>query len=322
MLARCYLRASSDEQNASRAREQVEAFAAERGLVIASTYIENESGAKLARPELFRLIANSRPGDVLLIEQVDRLSRLTASDWQKLRAELDAKQVRVIAMDLPTSWMLAAPADDFTARMFGAVNAMMLDVLAAMARGKDYDDRRRRQAQGVSKAKEEGKYHGRPENTGRTQASRQCCALEPRGAASKRPLDAPERHQAVKFARVAELELEQPAMRLSFSGRGKREPRLRPGQRNEAHGTAVAPHREPDCFLPFSPPENGRSSKEVHDLSKRGWRGIGSDAPATTERRSRRRINFAEHPWTALQVILPIRSPTSAAIATAVKGCL
>jgi hypothetical protein len=54
-------------------------------------------------------------------------------------------------------------------------------------------------------------------------------------------------------------------MRLSFSGR-QTEPRLRPGQRNEAHVTAVAPHREPDCFLPFSTLENGRSSKEVHDL--------------------------------------------------------
>ena len=166
MLARCYLRASTDEQNASRAREQVEAFAAERGLVIAATYVENESGAKLARPELFRLIADSRPSDVLLIEQVDRLSRLTDGDWRQLRAELDRKQIRVVALDLPTSWMLAAPADEFTARMFGAVNGMMLDVLAAVAR-KDYDDRRRRQAQGQAKAKAEGKYRGRPEDTAR-----------------------------------------------------------------------------------------------------------------------------------------------------------
>lgn len=42
-----------------------------RGLPIVGTYVENESGAKLARPELFRLIADSKPGDVLLIEQVD-----------------------------------------------------------------------------------------------------------------------------------------------------------------------------------------------------------------------------------------------------------
>jgi DNA invertase Pin-like site-specific DNA recombinase len=166
MNARAYLRASTDEQDAERAREQVEAFAVERGLPIIGWYAENESGAKLARPELFRLLADSRPGDVLLVEQVDRLSRLTDSDWRKLRAELDTKQVRVIALDLPTSWQLAVPGDEFTVRMFAALNAMMLDMLAAVAR-KDYEDRRRRQAQGVAKAKAAGAYRGRPEDSAR-----------------------------------------------------------------------------------------------------------------------------------------------------------
>jgi DNA invertase Pin-like site-specific DNA recombinase len=166
MLARCYLRASTGEQDAIRARAGVEAFASEHGLTIAATYVEKESGAKLARPELFRLIADSKPGDVLLIEQVDRLSRLTDGDWRKLRGELDRKQIRVVALDLPTSWMLAAPADEFTKRMFAAVNGMMLDVLAAVAR-KDYEDRRRRQTEGIAKAKEEGLYRGRPEDVDR-----------------------------------------------------------------------------------------------------------------------------------------------------------
>ena len=57
-------------------------------------------------------------------------------------------------------------ADDFTARVFDAVNSMMLDVLAAVAR-KDYEDRRRRQVQGQAKAKAEGRYKGRPEDTAR-----------------------------------------------------------------------------------------------------------------------------------------------------------
>ena len=166
MNARAYLRASTDEQDAERARHQVEAFAAEHGLPIVGTYVENESGAKLARPELFRLIADSRPGDVLLVEQVDRLSRLSDADWRKLRTELEARQIRVVALDLPTSWQLAAPGDEFTARMFAALNAMMLDMLAAVAR-KDYEDRRRRQAQGIVKAKAAGAYRGRPEDTAR-----------------------------------------------------------------------------------------------------------------------------------------------------------
>lgn len=138
---------TKDDQDATRARDQLKAFAAERGLSIAAWYVENESAAKLARPELFRLLADAQPGDVLLVEQVDRLSRLTTGDWEKLKVEILARRIRVVALDLPTSWMMAAAsADEFTSRMFEAINGMLLDMLAAVAR-KDYDDRRRRQAQ-------------------------------------------------------------------------------------------------------------------------------------------------------------------------------
>jgi DNA invertase Pin-like site-specific DNA recombinase len=94
MLTRLYLRASTNDQDAGRARATLEQFGVENGLTIAATYAENESGAKLDRPALFRLLADSKPGDVLLCEQVDRLSRLTDTDWKRLRVEIDCKQVR------------------------------------------------------------------------------------------------------------------------------------------------------------------------------------------------------------------------------------
>jgi len=166
-FVRAYLRASTDDQDANRARDQLTAFAAGRRLKIAALYVENEGGAKLVRPELFRLLADSQRGDVILIEQVDRLSRLTAGDWEKLKAEIAARHVRVVALDLPTSWiMTTGNGDDFMARMFDAINGMLLDMLAAIGR-KDYEDRRRRQAQGQARAKAEGKYRGRPEDTKR-----------------------------------------------------------------------------------------------------------------------------------------------------------
>ena len=168
MFVRAYLRASTVEQDAHRARARLDAFAEERGLVIAARYVENESGAKLARPELFRLLADCGPGDVLLTEQVDRLSRLTEADWYRLRAEILMREVRIVALDLPTSWSLAASADEFTARMFDAINAMLLDVLAAVAR-KDYEDRRRRQAEGTARARAKGIYKGRRENAARNE---------------------------------------------------------------------------------------------------------------------------------------------------------
>ena len=75
-----------------------------------------------------------------------------------------ARRMRVVALYLPTSWMMATNSvDEFTGRMFEAINGMMLDMLAAVAR-KDYDDWRRRQAQGRAKAKAEGRYKGRPED--------------------------------------------------------------------------------------------------------------------------------------------------------------
>jgi len=170
MFVRGYLRASTVEQDAQRARGDLERFAADRGMRIAAFYVENESGASLQRPELFRLLADCQPGDVLLVEQVDRLSRLGAEDWGRLKRAIADRSVRVVALDLPTSWaMLSVPADDFSARMFDAINAMMLDMLAAIAR-KDYDDRKRRQAQGIERAKREGRFRGRPEDKQRNTA--------------------------------------------------------------------------------------------------------------------------------------------------------
>lgn len=167
MFARAYLRASTKEQDAQRAKSDLQNFARDHDLQIVASYVENESGASLARPELFRLISDCLPGDILLVEQVDRLSRLNADDWEKLKAELSQRKVRVVALDLPTSWQLAKGLrDDVHARILDAINGMMLDMLAAIAR-KDYDDRRRRQVQGIAKAKAAGAYKGRPEKVDR-----------------------------------------------------------------------------------------------------------------------------------------------------------
>ena len=158
-----YLRASTKEQDALRAETMLNNFAAEQGLTIAARFVENESGASLKRPELFRLLDVAQAGDVLLVEQVDRLSRLNAEDWQTLRNTIDSKGVRVVAIDLPTSYMNLQSSNETMGRIFQAVNGMLLDMLAAIAR-KDYTDRRRRQAEGIEKARTSGAYKGRPVN--------------------------------------------------------------------------------------------------------------------------------------------------------------
>jgi DNA invertase Pin-like site-specific DNA recombinase len=177
MFTRAYLRASTEDQDAARASEMLAQFAADHGKAIACRYVENASGATADRVELRRLLSDAQDGDVLLVEAIDRLSRLPAADWRRLRAEIEAKGLRVVAVDLPTSHvaMQGGSSDEFTERMLDAINRMMLDMMAAIAR-KDYEQRRQRQAQGIAKARVEGKYRGRPRDEVKRQRIRELLA--------------------------------------------------------------------------------------------------------------------------------------------------
>lgn len=163
MFIRSYLRASTVEQDANRANAALEQFAAEHGHLVANTYTENVSGTEADRPELLRLLKDARKGDVLLVESIDRLSRMEDPDWRTLKAAIDSKGLRIVALDLPTSHlaMRTNQNDEFTSRMLAAINNMMVEMMAAIAR-KEYQQRRERQAQGIAKAKQGGLYKGRP----------------------------------------------------------------------------------------------------------------------------------------------------------------
>ncbi|MGL6316650.1 recombinase family protein [Vibrio sp. WXL103] len=160
-----YLRASTVEQDAKRAQNSLLEFVVEKGHRVAGWYWENVSGASLQRPELMRLLDEAAPGDAILIEQVDRLSRLDEANWLKLKSIISEKQLKVISLDLPTSHLALSTtlSDEFTGAMLNSINQMMLDMLAAIAR-KDYLDRRRRQAEGIERAKLAGKLKGRQAN--------------------------------------------------------------------------------------------------------------------------------------------------------------
>jgi len=61
-----YLCASTKEQDATRAKNALLQFAANSSLRVASFFIENESSAKLDRPEFFRLRDIVQPHEVIL----------------------------------------------------------------------------------------------------------------------------------------------------------------------------------------------------------------------------------------------------------------
>ncbi len=116
----------------------------------------------MQRPELMKLLDDSHNGDILLVESIDRLTRLKLDDWEFLRRTIEEKGINVVSLDLPTSHMIFSTnkSNDFMEAVMRAINRLLLDILAAGAY-KDYKERERKQAEGIKKAKAAGKYKGR-----------------------------------------------------------------------------------------------------------------------------------------------------------------
>ncbi|MHA3099196.1 recombinase family protein [Acinetobacter brisouii] len=147
MTIRIYVRASTKDQDAERALNDLIQFSQSYGDQY-STYIENYSGTKLERPALNQLLTEANKGDILLVESVDRLSRLSQDDFAILKDKIKAKGLRLIVADLPTTHTIN---DGMTGEILNVINAMLIDLLATMAK-LDNDKRKERIKQGLARS--------------------------------------------------------------------------------------------------------------------------------------------------------------------------
>ncbi|MGK5736792.1 recombinase family protein [Acinetobacter junii] len=114
-------------------------------------YVENYSGTKLERPELNKLLEDANQGDTLLVESVDRLSRLTQQDFEELKRRIREKGLRLVVADLPTTHQLIQANDAITGSILDLINNMLIDLLATMAR-LDNEKRIERIKQGLERS--------------------------------------------------------------------------------------------------------------------------------------------------------------------------
>lgn len=162
MIIRAYLRASTIEQDEMRAKQMLIDFIAKyEGCRITTFYSENKSGTLLNRPELMRLISESGKGDIILVESVDRLTRMPPKGWEELKMEIRKKGLVLVVVDMPTTHTQLT--GGFDTRMGEIFNNMFLDIYADFAYH-DWEKRKIRQEQGIKKAKALGKYKGRSSN--------------------------------------------------------------------------------------------------------------------------------------------------------------
>jgi DNA invertase Pin-like site-specific DNA recombinase len=150
MTTRIYVRASTKDQNAERALDDLRKFASMIKDDV-NEYVENESGTKLDRPVLNQLLDDSQHGDTLLVESVDRLSRLSQADFDVLKGRIKEKGLKLIVADLPTTHVLIKTDDVITSSILSLINNLLIDLLATMAR-LDNDKRIERIKQGLARS--------------------------------------------------------------------------------------------------------------------------------------------------------------------------
>ena len=63
--------------------------------VDAGVYREKASGARADRPELLRMIADLQPGEVVVAEKIDRISRLPLAEAEQLVASIRSKGAKL-----------------------------------------------------------------------------------------------------------------------------------------------------------------------------------------------------------------------------------
>ncbi|ODB84906.1 resolvase [Candidatus Thiodiazotropha endoloripes] len=161
-VARIYQRVSTKEQDLTR-QASIEDDAKAAGFYIAGVYKEQASGARADRPELLRMIKDLQPGEVVIAEKIDRISRLPLRDAEKLIETIKSTGAKLAIPGVVDLSELVESSIGVAKVVLEAVQDMLLKLSLQIARD-DYEDRRERQRQGIELAKSSGKFKGRAPN--------------------------------------------------------------------------------------------------------------------------------------------------------------
>ena len=140
-----YARVSSKEQHLDRQ------LAALKG--VDKLFTDKLSGANTNRPELQKMLAYIREGDIVLITELDRLGR-NNQDLTKIMNTIQNKGATLDVLNLPSMTGIADP----------NLRQLMTNLIIELYKYQAESERKRiieRQQQGIALAKQQGKYHGR-----------------------------------------------------------------------------------------------------------------------------------------------------------------
>ncbi|WP_455386717.1 recombinase family protein [Lactiplantibacillus pentosus] len=140
-----YARVSSKEQHLDR---QLAALKD-----VDKLFTDKLSGANTNRPELQKMLAYIREGDIVLVTELDRLGR-NNHDLTKIMNTIQNKGATLDVLNLPSMTGITDP----------NLRQLMTNLIIELYKYQAESERKRiieRQQQGIALAKQQGKYHGR-----------------------------------------------------------------------------------------------------------------------------------------------------------------
>ena len=116
-------------------------------------FTDKLSGANANRPELQKMLAYIREGDIVLVTELDRLGR-NNQDLTKIMNTIQNKGATLDVLNLPSMTGIGDP----------NLRQLMTNLIIELYKYQAESERKRiieRQQQGIALAKQQGKYHGR-----------------------------------------------------------------------------------------------------------------------------------------------------------------
>lgn len=159
-----YHRVSTKEQHLDRGINEITEYCKQNAIPLEKLYVDKITGKIFDRPRYTVLKEDVlRPGDCLIITEVDRLGRSKVEILEELRYFKD-KGVRVMILELPTTLQnLDAINNDLAKMIMETINNMLIEMYAAMAQA-EMEKREKRQREGIAAKKARGEWddYGRP----------------------------------------------------------------------------------------------------------------------------------------------------------------
>lgn len=142
-----YARVSSKEQTEQR---QIIALT-EFGVSSKNIYMDKQSGKDFERPRYKRLIKRLRPGDLLVVQSIDRLGRNYSEILEQWRLITKEKRADILVLDMPLL-DTRSQGRDLTGVFIADLVLQILSYVAQTER----EMIRKRQAEGIAAAKARG----------------------------------------------------------------------------------------------------------------------------------------------------------------------